>query len=137
MLSCQKMKTMTRDEALADADREISRLIVEGRGLFYIAELYGVPVRRHQSRHFSSRDPAHLELPEYLQGQPGTLTLDYLREQLADLVVSIEATRQQDRPVRRLRPHSLDQGRDVGHAGQRPLHLRQRAMPLGRQRAAG
>ena len=128
---------MTRDEALADADREISRLIADGRGLFYIAELYGVPVRRHQSKYFHSMDTVHQKLPAYLQGQPGTLTLDYLREQLADLVMSIEATRQQDRPVRRLRPHSLDQGRDVGHAGQRPLHLRQRAMPLGRQRAAG
>jgi len=128
---------MTRDEALADADREISRLIKEGRGLFYIAELYGVPIRRHQSKYFPSIDTVHQELPSYLQGQPGTLTLDYLREQLADLVMSIEATRQQNRPVRRLWPHSLDHGRDVGHAGQRPLHLRQRAMPHGHQRAAG
>lgn len=128
---------MTRDEALADAEREISRLIADGRGLFYIAELYGVPVRRHQSKYFPSIDTVHQKLPAYLQGQPGTLTLDYLREQLADLVMSIEATRQQDRPVRRLRPHSLDQGRDVGHAGQRPLHLRQRAMSSGHQRAAG
>lgn len=128
---------MTRDEALADAEREISRLIADGRGLFYIAELYGVPVRRHQSKYFPSIDTVHQKLPAYLQGQPGTLTVDYLREQLADLVMSIEATRQQDRPVRRLRPHSLDQGRDVGHAGQRPLHLRQRAMSSGHQRAAG
>ena len=128
---------MTRGEALADADREISRLILEGRGLFYIAELYGVPVRRHQSRHFPSIDSKHLMLPEWLQGQPGTLTLDYLREQLADLVMSIEATRQQDRPVRRLRPYSLDQGRDVGDPRKRSLHLRQRAMPLSDQRAAG
>ena len=128
---------MTRDEALADADREISRLIADGRGLFYIAELYGVPVRRHQSKYFPSIDTVHQKLPAYLQGQPGTLTLDYLREQLADLVMSIEATRQQDRPVRRLWPHSLDQGRDVGHAGQRSLHLRERAMPSGHQRAAG
>tara|TARA_R100000700_G_C3152411_1_gene130699 strand:+ start:745 stop:1008 length:264 start_codon:yes stop_codon:yes gene_type:complete len=78
---------MTRDEALADADREISRLIVEGRGLFYIAELYGVPVRRHQSKYFPSIDAAHLALPEYLQGELGTLTLDYLREELADQLV--------------------------------------------------
>ena len=87
MLSCRKMKTMTRDEALADADREISRLIVEGRGLFYIAELYGVPVRRHQSKYFPSIDAAHLALPEYLQGELGTLTLDYLKEELADQLV--------------------------------------------------
>ena len=46
----QKMKTMTRDEALADADREITRLEAEGRGLFYIAELYGVPTQKHRSR---------------------------------------------------------------------------------------
>jgi hypothetical protein len=77
---------MTRDEALADADREISRLIVEGRGLFYIAELYGVPVRRHQSRYFTSIDSNHLALPEWLQGQPGTLTIGYLQEQLANQI---------------------------------------------------
>ena len=78
---------MTRDEALADADREISRLVADGRGLFYIAELYGVPVRRHQSKYFPSIDSKHLMLPEYLQGQPGTLKLDYLREELADQLV--------------------------------------------------
>ena len=70
---------MTRTEALADADREISRLIQDGRGLFYIAELYGVPVRRHSSRWFDSMDRAHLALPAWLQGQPGTLTLGYLQ----------------------------------------------------------
>ena len=78
---------MPRDEALADAARGFSRLIIEGRGLFYIAELYGVPVRRHQSKYFPSIDSKHLMLPEYLQGQPGTLTLDYLREELADQLV--------------------------------------------------
>jgi hypothetical protein len=78
------MWLMTRTEALADADREISRLIQDGRGLFYIAELYGVPVRRHSSRWFDSIDDNHLALPAWLQGQPGTLTLGYLRAQLAD-----------------------------------------------------
>ena len=78
------MKMMTRDEALADADREISRLIADGRGLFYIAELYGVPIRRHRSRYFTSMDSNHLALPEWLQGQPGTLTVGYLQEQLAN-----------------------------------------------------
>jgi hypothetical protein len=77
---------MTRTEALADADCEISRLIVEGRGLFYIAELYGVPVRRHQSRYFPSIDSNHLALPEWLQGQPGTLTIGYLQEQVANKI---------------------------------------------------
>ena len=80
---------MTRTEALADADREITRLEAEGRGLFYIAELYGVPVRRHSSRWFDSMDAAHLALPEWLQGQPGTLTLGYLRDALADIAQGI------------------------------------------------
>ena len=80
---------MTRTEALADAEREISRLIQDGRGLFYIAELYGVPVRRHSSRWFDSMDAAHLALPEWLQGQPGTLTLGYLRDALADIAQGI------------------------------------------------
>ena len=80
---------MTRNEALADADREISRLIADGRGLFYIAELYGVPIRRHQSVYFNSIDAVHMALPEYLQGQPGTLTLGYLRDALADIAQGI------------------------------------------------
>ena len=80
---------MTRTEALADADREISRLMQDGRGLFYIAELYCVPVRRHSSRWFDSMDPAHLALPAWLQGQPGTLTLGYLRDALADIAQGI------------------------------------------------
>ena len=80
---------MTRNEALADADREISRVIADGRGLFYIAELYGVPIRRHQSVYFNSIDAVHMALPEYLQGQPGTLTLGYLREALADIAQGI------------------------------------------------
>ena len=79
-----RLMMMTRTEALADADREISRLIQDGRGLFYIAELYGVPVRRHSSRWFDSIDSNHLALPAWLQGQPGTLTLGYLQAQLAD-----------------------------------------------------
>jgi hypothetical protein len=83
------MWLMTRTEALADADREISRLIQDGRGLFYIAELYGVPVRRHTSRWFDSMDRAHLALPAWLQGQPGTLTLGYLRDALADIAQGI------------------------------------------------
>ncbi len=80
---------MTRTEALEDADREISRLIQDGRGLFYIAELYGVPVRRHSSTWFDSVDRAHLALPEWLQGEPGTLTLGYLRNALADIAQGI------------------------------------------------
>ena len=78
-----------RAAALAEAAREIRRLELEGMGLFLIAELYQIPVRRHGSRYFSSFDTNHLMLPEYLQGQPGTLTLGYLQQQLADQVEEI------------------------------------------------
>jgi hypothetical protein len=93
------MWLMTRTEALADADREISRLIQDGRGLFYIAELYGVPVRRHSSRWFDSIDDNHLALPAWLQGQPGTLTLGYLQAQLADQLMG---ERNDDAPTGRV-----------------------------------
>jgi hypothetical protein len=83
------MQVTRRAAALAEAAREISRLEQEGVGLFLIAELYHVPVRRHRSIYFSSFDSGHLMLPEYLQGQPGTLTLSYLQEQLADQVEEI------------------------------------------------
>ena len=80
---------MTRDEALADADREISRLIVEGRGLFYIAEAYGVPVRRLGHDGLLAMDHNYQALPDYLKGSPGVLTLDYLREALAYKIMGI------------------------------------------------
>ena len=41
------------------------------------------------------------------------------------------------RQVHGVRADTLDQPRDVGHPRKRPLHLRQRAMPPGHQRAAG
>jgi len=78
-----------RAAALAEAVREIARLELEGMGLFLIAELYRIPVRRHRSIYFSSFDSSHLMLPEYLQGRPGTLTLGYVQEQLADQVEEI------------------------------------------------
>lgn len=78
-----------RDAALAEAAREIQRLELEGMGLFLIAEMYDVPVRRHQSRWFDSLDHNYLALPVWLQGQPGTLTLGYLQEQLADQIEEI------------------------------------------------
>ena len=59
---------MTKYQKLADADREISRLIADGRGLFYIAHLYNVPPMRS-----------------------GTITLEYLRNQLALQVKSPDA----------------------------------------------
>lgn len=71
---------MTRDEALADADAEIRRLEAIGRGLFYIAELYGVPTQKHNSRW------AYLAGGEFSNG---TLTLGYLRNALADIAQRI------------------------------------------------
>tara|TARA_R100000773_G_C4157983_1_gene77108 strand:- start:266 stop:562 length:297 start_codon:yes stop_codon:yes gene_type:complete len=92
-----------RAAALAEAAREIRRLELEGMGLFLIAELYRIPVRRHGSRYFSSFDTNHLMLPEYLQGQPGTLTLGYLQEQLADQVEKIWDREDAKRSVTHLR----------------------------------
>jgi len=80
---------MTRDEALADADREISRLIKEGRGLFYIAELYGVPIRRLANDTQAELDANYQALPEYLKGSPGVLTWEYVRLAIADQVEAI------------------------------------------------
>jgi len=39
--------------------------------------------------YFKSIDAVHMALPEYLQGQPGTLTLGYLRDALADIAQGI------------------------------------------------
>jgi hypothetical protein len=127
---------MTRDEALADADREIRRLEDIGRGLFYIAELYGVPVRRHSSRWFDSTDAAHLALPEYLQGSHGTLTLGYLRNALADIAQRIAADAEKeeagepadskpvgDRVLRGLWQGTQDRRRHMGKLGGRDAAL--------------
>ena len=126
------MKTMTRDEALADADREIVRLEAEGRGLFYIAELYGVPTQKHNSRW------------AYLGGEfsHGTLTLGYLRNSLADIAQEIangeeEAAKRADsitagdQRVCDLRDRTPDRGRDMGDPSQRSFHLRDRGVHEG------
>ena len=132
---------MTRTEALADADREISRLIQDGRGLFYIAELYGVPVRRHSSRWFDSMDRAHLALPGYLQGTPGTLTLGYLRERLADIAQGLPYVQEKaeradsitadNGSVRGMQSGTQDSGRHLGDAGQRSFRVRDRGVHQG------
>jgi hypothetical protein len=133
MRNGQKMTTMTRDEALADADREIVRLEAEGRGLFYIAELYGVPTQRHNSRW------------AYLGGEfsHGTLTLGYLRNALADIAQRIahaekeEAAKQAhsitagDQQVCDLRDRTPDRGRDMGDTSQRSFRVRDRGVHEG------
>jgi len=132
---------MTRDEALADADAEISRLIADGRGLFYIAELYGVPVRRHASRWFDSMDRAHLALPDYLRGHYGTLTLGYLRDALADIAQRIaeDAEKEEagepansqpagDRMLRGVWQGTQDRQQHMGDLGRRDTALLQEGM---------
>ena len=78
-----------RREALADADKEISRLIGLGMGPFAISEAYGVPVRRLGHDGLLEADENYQALPSYLKGSPGVLTLGYLREALADKVEEI------------------------------------------------
>ena len=75
--------------ALKEADIEISRLIGEGFGLFWIAEAYSVPVIRLGNDYQLEVDLNYQELPSYLKGQPGVLTLGYLRQQLAIKVMEI------------------------------------------------
>jgi len=77
---------MTRREyALQQADAEIRRLILEGMGLFRIAELYGVPVIRYCTDMQAENDVNWQNLPEYIKAQGhGVLTEAYLRERLAD-----------------------------------------------------
>ena len=75
--------------ALKEADQEISRLIGEGFGLFWIADAYNVPVIRLGNDYQLEVDLNYQELPSYLKGQPGVLTLGYLRQQLAIKVMEI------------------------------------------------
>ena len=77
------------DAALKEADIEISRLIGEGFGLFWIADAYNVPVIRLGNDYQLEVDLNYQELPSYLKGQPGVLTLSYLRQQLAIKVMEI------------------------------------------------
>ena len=80
---------MSRQAALIEADREISRLIELGCGLFYIAEAYGVPPRRLGNDMQLALDHNYQALPEHLKGSPGVLTLDYLRHALAFKIMGI------------------------------------------------
>ena len=77
---------MTRRKyALQQADAEIRRLILEGMGLFRIAELYDVSRIRYCT---DSRQRTMINwqaLPDYIKAQGhGVITEGYLREQLAD-----------------------------------------------------
>ena len=123
---------MTRDEALADADAEIRRLEAIGRGLFYIAELYGVPTQRHNSRW------AYLAGGEFSNG---TLTLGYLRDALADIAQRIAADAEKeeaaqqadskpvgDRVLRGLWEGTQDRRRHMGDLGGRDTEVSQEGM---------
>jgi hypothetical protein len=117
-------QNMNREAALIEADREISRLIGLGCGLFYIAEAYGVPVRRLGNDIQLEQDYNYQSLPEHLKGSPGVLTLDYLRHALAYKIMGIwvnEAeregrhTKRQIRAVRGVRKGSQDQSGDLDY----------------------
>ena len=77
---------MTRREyALQQADAEIRRLILEGFGLFRIAELYDVPRIRYCTDAQAEMDDNWQALPDYIKAQGhGVITEGYLRERLAD-----------------------------------------------------
>ena len=124
---------MSRQAALIEADSEISRLIGLGCGLFYIAEAYGVPVRRLGHDGLLVMDHNYQALPEHLKGSPGVLTLDYLRHALAYKIMGIwvnEAektgrdTKRQIRAVRRVRPKTQDQPRQLDYDREQAVAVR-------------
>ena len=124
---------MSRRLALIEADREISRLIGLGCGLFYIAEAYGVPVRRLGHDGLLVMDHNYQALPEHLKGSPGVLTLDYLRHALAYKIMGIwvnEAektgrnTKRQIRAVRRVRQRTQDQPRQLDYDREQAVAVR-------------
>lgn len=78
-----------RAAALAEAAREITRLELEGFGLFRIAEMYEVEPVRFCSNQQAELDVNYQALPAYLQGSPGILTWRYVQERLADQVEEI------------------------------------------------
>ena len=77
------------EDALIEADRELSRLLQLGLGPFAIAEAYSVPVRRLATDNQLEVDETYQSLPGYLKGTPGILTWDYLRSALADQIMEI------------------------------------------------
>jgi hypothetical protein len=124
---------MSRQAALIEADREISRLIGLGCGLFYIAEAYGVPPRRLGNDMQLALDHNYQALPVHLKGSPGVLTLDYLRHALAYKIMGIwvnEAektgrdTKRQIRAVRRVRQRTQDQPRDLDYDREQAVAVR-------------
>ena len=126
------------DEALIEADRELSRLLTLGLGPFAIAEAYSIPVRRLATDNQLSFDETHQALPEYLKGQPGILTWDYLRSALADKVMEIwinekkeTAVRngaQRDRTLRCLQSGTPHGSRNMGDLGNRGADMQQQQM---------
>jgi len=125
---------MSRKAALIEADREISRLIGLGCGLFYIAEAYGVPVRRLGHDGLLVMDHNYQALPDYLKGSPGVLTLDYLRHALAYKIMGIwvnekekeraKTNRHRIRAVRYMRRRTLASYGDVDYDSKRSVAVR-------------
>ena len=125
---------MSRDAALIEADTEISRLIGLGCGLFYIAEAYGVPVRRLGHEGLLVMDYNYQALPEHLKGSPGVLPLDYLRHALAFKIMGIwvnerekegaKTNRNRIRAVRSVRRTALASYGDMDHDRKRSVAMR-------------
>jgi hypothetical protein len=125
---------MSRKAALIEADREISRLIGLGCGLFYIAEAYGVPVRRLGHDGLLAMDHNYQALPDYLKGSPGVLTLDYLRHALAFKIMGIwvnekeeeraKTNRHRIRAVRSVRRRTLASYGNVDYDSKRSVAVR-------------
>ena len=125
---------MSRQAALIEADREISRLIGLGCGLFYIAEAYDVPVRRLGHDGLLVMDQNYQALPEHLKGSPGVLTLDYLRHALAFKIMGIwvnekekegaKTNRDRIRAVRSVRRTALTAHGNVDYDRKRSVAMR-------------
>ena len=128
------------EEALIEADRELSRLLQLGLGPFAIASAYSIPVRRLSTDNQLEVDETHQSLPEYLKGKPGILTWDYLRSALADKVMEIwinEAKEQgqafftdkgRNREMRCVQQRTSDEPRNMGDLGNRGADMQQQQM---------
>ena len=128
------------DAALIEADTELSRLLQLGLGPFAIAEAYSIPVRRLSTDNQLEFDETHQALPEYLKGQPGVLTWDYLRSALADKVMEIwidEAKEQgqalftakgHDREMCCMQQRTSDEPRHMGDLGNRGADMLKQQM---------
>ena len=126
------------EEALIEADRELSRLLQLGLGPFAIAEAYSVPVRRLGTDAQLEFDETYQSLPGYLKGTPGILTWDYLRSALADQIVEIWINEEKETAVRNEAKRngtlrSLQQGTPhgsgyMGDLGNRPTDMQQQCV---------